>query len=79
MLSEGNDIIFRKRNWTDYALLSLPLFSLLLTLWQVIKMLNVWKLTNIRLRSRLFYTLLTLGFISLLGQFYYWNLLGFHF
>jgi len=79
IFSEGNDIIFRKRNWTDYALLSLPLFSLVLTLWQVVKMFGVWKLDQVRLRSRIFYTLLTLGFISLMGQFYFWNLLGFHF
>lgn len=78
-MSDENAMIFRKRNWTDYALFSLPLFSLLLTIWQFIKMIGVWKLDHVRLRSRLFYTLLTLGFISLMGQFYYWNLLGFNF
>jgi len=79
MMGEDNALFFRKRNWTDYALFSLPLLSLLLTIWQFVKMIGLWKLDHIRLRSRLFYTLLTLGFVSLIGQFYYWNLLGFNF
>lgn len=79
VLGNDNAIIFRQRNWTDYALLSMPIFSLLLTIWQFIKMIGIWKLDNVRLRSRLFYTLLTLGFIVIMGQFYFWNLLGFHF
>ena len=77
--SNNNAIIFRKRIWTDYALLSLPLLSSLLTIWQVIKTIGIWKLDKVRWRSRLFYTLLTVGFITLMGQFYFWNLLGFHF
>ena len=79
VLMDDNDLVFRKRNWTDYALMSLPLISLLLTVWQFIKMIGIWKLDKIRLRSRLFYTLLTLGFVVLMGQFYFWNLLGFNF
>ena len=79
IFSAGNEIIFRKRNWTDYALLSLPLFSVLITLWQFAKMIGIWQLATIRLRSRLFYTLLTIGFVVLIVQFYYWNLLGFRF
>jgi len=79
ILMDGNDLVFRKRNWTDYALFSLPLLSLLLTIWQFVKMIGVWKLKRIRLRSRLFYTFLTLGFMVLMGQFYFWNLLGFNF
>lgn len=78
VFSNDNAIVFRKRNWTDYALLCLPLISLILTIWQVVKAVGIWKLTQVRLRSRLFYTLLTLGFIILMGQFYFWNLLGFH-
>ena len=79
VLMDDNDLVFRKRNWTDYALFSLPLISLVLTIWQIIKTIGIWKLDKIRLRSRLFYTLLTLGFVVLMGQFYFWNLLGFNF
>lgn len=79
IFSNGNAIIFRNRNWTDYALLSLPLLSLLLTVWQIIKTIGVWKMDKVRLRSRLFYSFLTIGFILLMGQFYFWNLLGFYF
>ena len=79
VLMDDNDLIFRKRNWIDYAVFSLPLLSLLLTIWQFIKMIGVWKLEDVRLRSQLFYTFLTLGFAVLMGQFYFWNLLGFNF
>ena len=79
VFSNDNAIIFRQRNWTDYALLSLPLFSLLLTIWQFVKMIGIWKMDHVRLRSRIFYTLLTLGFMVLMWQFYFWNLLGFNF
>ena len=79
ILSGDNGLVFRKRNASDYALLSLPLISLLLTAWQLIKMIGVWKLNNVRIRSRLFYSLVTLAFVGLMWQFYFWNLLGFHF
>lgn len=78
-LLQDNSLLFRKREWTDYALFSLPIISLLLTIWQFIKMFGIWKLDTVRLRSRIFYTFLTLGFIGLIWQFYFWNLLGFNF
>lgn len=79
IVGEGNDFIFRKRNVSDYLLFSLPLISLVLTLWQALKSVQVLKLPEVRFRSKLLYLLLTIGFLSLMWQAYFWNFLGFQF
>jgi CubicO group peptidase (beta-lactamase class C family) len=62
-----------------YWMLSLPLIGAVLVVGAIIYTWLIWAKGKGRPFGRIHYTVLTLAFVSFLGQLHYWNLLGFRF
>jgi CubicO group peptidase (beta-lactamase class C family) len=61
------------------TLLIVPFIIILLTLVMYYQTWAIWKVGGTRIRSRLFYTLLTITYSLALWQLYYWNFLGWNY
>jgi CubicO group peptidase (beta-lactamase class C family) len=61
------------------SLLIVPFVIIVLTLIMYYQTWAIWKIGGTRIRSRLFYTLLTVTYSLALWQLYYWNFLGWNY
>jgi CubicO group peptidase (beta-lactamase class C family) len=74
----GNEIVFGMPRMLNTALF-FPILAIPFTLLMVWQSITLIDNKNTRLRSRLFYWLSTLVFLTVIWQFYFWNLLGWNY
>ncbi len=72
------EFIFRPLKTTDYLVFTLPILFIIAVILQVVLAIRLLN-NNVRLRSKLFYLLLTIFMILITSQMFYWNFIGYKF